>query len=135
MDERYLQIREHTGENYQPVVSFGEWRVAFLNTHDRFRRENLCQLERHLLTDETFTLLKGWAVLYIGDGDGTQVGTITPVFLDPYKVYNVRAGVWHAIETGDDTSLLITENENTSPENSPKLSISPEQLPSWKPKG
>lgn len=133
MDERYLQIKENQGEDYQPVVSFGGWRVAFLNTHDRFRRENLRQLERHLLTDETFTLLRGRAALYIGDGEGEWAGNITLVPLEPYKVYNVRAGVWHAIETGEDTSLLITENHNTSSENSPKLPILPEQLPQWNP--
>jgi ureidoglycolate hydrolase len=109
--------------------------VAFLNSHPRFRRENLRQLERHLFTDETFTLLRGRAALYIADGDGEGAGDITLVPLEPYKVYNVRAGVWHAIETGEDTSVLITENRDTSPENSPRLLISQEQLPPWDPRG
>ncbi len=135
MDERLLQTKEHNGENYLPVVRFGAWRVAFLNTHARFRRENITQLERHLLTDETFTLLKGRAALYIADGDGTRAGHIECVELEPCKLYNVRQGVWHAIETGDDTSVLITENNDTTPENSPKLAIAPDQLPAWNPKG
>lgn len=135
MDEKYLQIREHTEENYRPVVTFGAWRVAVLNSHARFRRENMRQLERHLLTDETFTLLKGKAALYVADGDAQHAGSIELFELEPYKVYNVRAGVWHAIETADDTSVLITENDNTSPDNSPKLPIEPNQLPQWNPKG
>ena len=131
MDERLLQIAEHRGESYKPVVTFGAWRVAVLNTHARFRRENITQLERHLLTDETFTLLKGMAVLYIADGDAEHAGTIVAVPLEPLKVYNVRQGVWHAVETGEDTSVLITENADTSVDNSSKLTISPEMLPIW----
>lgn len=133
MDERLLQVREHTGENYQPVVAFGAWRVALLNTHARFRRENLTQLERHLTTDETFTLLKGAAVLYIGDGGANEAGRIEAVPLAPLTVYNVRRGVWHAIETAEDTSVLITENDDTCAANSPKLAISPDRLPPWPP--
>lgn len=133
MDERYLQVREHTGDNYRPLVAFGAWRVAILNPHARFRREGITQLERHLLTDEVFVLLKGSAALYVADGDAEHAGRITAVPLEPCKIYNVRKGVWHAVETGEDASLLITENDDTSPQNSPKLSISPDDLPRWNP--
>lgn len=129
MNEQYLEIREHTEENYQPVVRFGAWRVAVLNTHDRFRRENISQLERHLLTDETFTLLKGRAILYVADGDAQHIGHIEAIPLALLKVYNVRQGAWHAIETADDTSVLITENDDTTRDNSPKLALRPDQLP------
>lgn len=131
MDERYLQILEHTGENYAPVCAFGAWRVAVLNTHARFRRENLTQLERHVLTDEVFVLLKGVAALYVADGGAEHAGHITAVPLETGKVYNVRRGVWHAVETGEDTSILIVENDDTSPANSPKITVSPEKLPVW----
>lgn len=130
MENRLIEIKEHTGENYLPVVRFGAWRVAVLNSHPRFHRENLF-LERHLLTDETFTLLKGSAALYVADGDETKIGTIRLIPLEPLKVYNVPQGVWHAIETAEDTSVLITENDDTSPENSPKFPIAPGQLPQW----
>ena len=129
MNAELLEIIEHTGENYKPVVHFGAWRVAFLNYHARFRHENITQLERHVLTDETFTLLRGWAILYIGDGDAEHAGTISAVRLEPCKLYNVRQGVWHAIEVSEDASVLITENDDTSPANSPKLPITPDMLP------
>lgn len=135
MDDRYLQIAEHKGENYQPVIRFGAWRVAILNHHIRFRRENINQLERHLLTDETFTLLKGEAALYIADGDANHLGHVEIVPLESYKVYNVSKGVWHAIEVSEDASVLITENDDTSVDNSPKLPISPGNLPVWHKKG
>jgi len=135
MDDRYLQILEHKGENYKPLFHFGAWRVAMLNCHYRFRRENINQLERHLLTDEAFTLLKGEAALYIADGDAAHAGHVEIVPLEPCKVYNVPQGVWHAIEVSDDASILIIENDDTSVHNSPKLPISPADLPVWLKKG
>lgn len=135
MNDRYLQIVEHNGENYKPVVRFGGWRVAVLNYHSRFHRQNINQMERHLLTDETFALLKGQAALYIADGDGSHIGHIEAIPLEFCKVYNVRQGVWHAIEVSENASVLITENDDTSLENSPKLRISPDDLPTWCVKG
>ncbi len=131
MDERYLQILEHKGENYAPLCAFGAWRVALLNTHARFRRENLTQLERHVLTDEVFVLLKGEAALYVADGDAKHAGHITVVPLEAGKVYNVRQGVWHAVETGEGTSVLVVENDDTSPANSPKIAVPADSLPVW----
>ena len=129
MAREILEIRDYTGEGYQPVIRFGAWRVAFLNSADRFRRENLCQLERHTETDETFTLLKGSAILYVSDGDASHPGNISGVRLEPCKIYNVPVGVWHAIETGPDTSVMITENNDTCPANTPKIPITPSMLP------
>lgn len=135
MDERLVQIARHTGENYLPVVRFGAWRVALLNTHPRFYRENLTLLERHNNTDETFTLLCGSAVLYIGDGGGEAAGRIEALRLEPCTVYNVRRGVWHAIQTAAHTSVLITENDDTCQANTEKLGIDPDALPPCPPLG
>lgn len=129
MDEQYLQIAEHTGAGYLPVVRFGAWRVAVLNPDARFERENITQLERHLLTDETFTLLCGNATLYISDGTQNSADTIHAFPLEPCKVYNVRRGVWHAIEAAPGASVLITENDDTSPGNTEKIPITPGMLP------
>ena len=129
MERDILEIREYTGDGYKPVVYFGAWRVAFLNTADRFRRENLHELERHVDTDETFTILKGRGILYVSDGDDTHPGTISGVRLEPCKVYNVPQGVWHAIEVEEDTSVLITENSDTSSANTRKIPITPDMLP------
>ena len=131
MDERLLQVVTHEGEGYKPVMAYQSWRVAFLNAHPRFMHENLTQLERHLLSDEAFLLLRGRAALYIGDGDGEHAGHITVVPLEAGRLYNVRAGVWHAIETDGDASVLIVENDDTCQENSPKLNLAPGELPPW----
>ena len=38
--------------------------------------------------------------------------------MEPHKLYNVPKGIWHHIFTKEGTSVLIVENEDTSPENS-----------------
>ena len=34
MDESLLEIRDYTGEGYQPLVDYADWRVAILNYLD-----------------------------------------------------------------------------------------------------
>lgn len=127
--EDLLEIKEHTESNYKALVFYDKWRVALLNSHERFVRDNITQLERHVETDETFVLLKGKAALYIGDGDEYDCGNISMIILEPYKLYNVKKGVWHNIATADDTSVLVVENSDTTPENSPKIKIDNNLLP------
>ena len=64
-------------------------------------------------------LLKGRAALYVAAGGENITGPIEVVELEPFKVYNVRHGVWHAVETEENTSILITENDDTAPQNTP----------------
>jgi ureidoglycolate hydrolase len=128
-DESLLEIKEHSESNYKALIFYDKWRVALLNTHERFRRENIYQMERHVETDETFVLLKGAAALYIGDGGSSECGSITMVKMEPLKLYNVKKGVWHNIVTADDTSVLVVENADTAPDNSPKIGIHPDMLP------
>ena len=35
-----IEIYDYTGESYMPAMSFGKWRVAYLNDADVFREEN-----------------------------------------------------------------------------------------------
>jgi len=60
-----LEILDYTGVGYDPTMHFEAWRVAFLNHAERF--DVIARLERHMLTDEVFVLLKGRAVLFIGE--------------------------------------------------------------------
>ena len=109
---RGLEIKEYDGEGYNRTHAFGTWCVAFLNHADRF--ENTTYLERHLLTDEVFVLLNGWAELLIGEkGERVQ--------MEPGKIYNVKAGVWHNIRVSRDAKVLVVENSDTAKENSEYL--------------
>ncbi len=104
-----LDILEYTGEGYNRTLSYGGWRVAFLNYAPHF--DNITYLERHLLTDEVFVLLAGEATLLIGER-----GECVP--LQPCRLYNVKAGTWHNIRVSRDARVLVVENSDTSRENS-----------------
>ena len=117
MDETLLEIREYTGPGYQPVIDFSAWRVAILNYLDEIHPERIDFVERHNETDEVFVLLKGQALLFLGEGE-THLEQLYPQSMEPGKVYNVKRSVWHTIVLSRDGSVLIVENRNTSKENS-----------------
>lgn len=57
MNEDLLEIREHNGRGFKPLISFGEWRVAILRFLDDLRTERIDSMERYTETDEVFVLL------------------------------------------------------------------------------
>ena len=109
-----LEIKDYNGEGYDRTHIYDSWCVAFLNYAERF--DKITYLERHLLTDEVFVLLQGSAELWIGE-------TCERVKLEPFKIYNVKAGVWHAIRVSRDAKVLIVENSNTAKENSEYMDL------------
>lgn len=111
-----LEILEHCGTEYLRLVNTDKWTIASLNWAPRFDEKNFCEMERHLLTDETFVLLQGEATLVIGERPER-------VKMQPLKYYNVRAGVWHHIFVSEDARVLVVENSDTSRENTDFRSI------------
>ncbi len=104
-----MEILSWGGEQYKPLMVYGAWRVAMLNHGMKFVKATY--LERHLKTDEVFVLLEGAATLIIGE-------EMTRVPMEKCKVYNVKAGQWHQIETVPGTRCLIVENDDTGKDNS-----------------
>lgn len=113
-----LEVFEHLGEGYRRQVGGPKWTVALLNYAERFDENSLTRVERHLLTDETFVLLTGEATLVVGL-DARRVR------LEPLKLYNVKAGVWHHILVKRGTTVLIAENSDTSKANSEYHDVRP----------
>ena len=111
-----LDILEHCGTEYRRLVNNAKWTLASLNWAPRFDESNVCELERHNLTDETFVLLHGKAVLLVGENADR-------VEMEPLKYYNVRAGIWHHIVVSEDARVLVAENANTSKDNTEYLSL------------
>ncbi len=106
-----LDIYEYSGEGYRPLAKCGSWLAASLRYAERFTPEGMTYLERHMQTDEVFVLLAGEATLFIGM-------EMTPIKLEPEKLYTVRAAVWHGIQVSRDANVLVIENSDTSRENS-----------------
>ena len=99
----------HNDEGFKVIVESGQWRVGMLHYSERFSR--LGEMERHMLTDETFILTSGSATLY------TDSETLK---MDIGTAYTVPAEVWHHIVVSEDASVVVVENRNTSIENSEK---------------
>ena len=111
-----LEIFEYEGEGYQRTMHFENWRVAIANHTQKFDRLGCTHLERHLLTDEVFVLLKGDAVLVTGL-------ECTETKMEIGKVYNVKQGAWHAIYMEKDAKVLIVENHDTCRDNSERYPL------------
>lgn len=131
MDREMLEITEYDGPGFKPLVIFEGWRAAILNDDpSKYRRETVAQFERHNLTDEVFVLLQGRCTLLIGDGKGDDsVGRVTPVPMEPLKLYNVRRGVWHNLLGEEGMALFVVENSNTSRQTSDFLPVTREEIP------
>ncbi len=110
----YLEVFEYSGVGYERTMNFESWRVAFLHHEERF--DVITKLEKHVLTDEVFVLLKGTATLILGEELIMQP-------MEQYKIYNVKKGAWHAIKVSKDAKVLIVENHNTSLDNTFYLNI------------
>lgn len=109
-----IEIYSTEREGYSPLVRHGAWRIAVVNSCERLLENNLVRIERHLKTDEAFVLLYGGARLFVGERRES-------CDLELGKIYNVKLGAWHAVALEENSSVLIVENDDTSPENTEYL--------------
>ena len=126
MEEELLQIRDHQGEGYRPLVDFANWRVAMLLPETQQASEEFPSMERHLETDEVFVLTRGKATIIVG-GNGPQPGEIAAQGMVVGKIYNIRKGAWHTASLSPDASVVIIENRDTTEQNSEYAALTAEQ--------
>lgn len=126
IDPSLLEIHTYDGPGFRPVVQFGAWRVAVLNFIEHLLPQNLTNMQRHDETDETFVLLQGRCILFVGDGNN-EAGTIHAADMVPLTIYNVKRGTWHNHALSKDASVLVMENQETTEENSPFCQLTSEQ--------
>lgn len=117
------EILKFEGTGYKELMRYNSWKVAVLNYIDELEIENLSYVEAHLETDEIFVLLKGEATLIFYD---PIVKKFSYLKLEPYKVYNVKLGIFHTHVISKDCSLLIVEESNTSETNSKRIYLTDE---------
>lgn len=110
-----MLVKELNDESpgYHPFLIKKFWQVAKLNYCRSQDLENIKDLEIHMNTDETFTLLKGDAFLIAAQDRQEEIEMVR---LKPGITYNVPAGVWHNIAMEEGCSVLITENAGTHEE-------------------
>lgn len=117
----------YVGAGFQPVSSFKEWQIAYLNDTEILRHGAVNYMERHFETDEAFILLSGSAALYLGGGAKTP-GVITATEMLRGHVYQVRQNIWHNVALLPGTSILLVEQKGTGIGNSELFSLPPERL-------
>jgi hypothetical protein len=122
IDRNLLDIKEYTDVGYLPLIAYGAWRVAILNYIDELLPENIGKMQRHDNTDEIFVLLKGRCILFIGTGTD-RVEEIYVEDMQPLKLYNMKRGTWHTHTLDQEAMVLIIENDDTGPDNSPEVDL------------
>jgi hypothetical protein len=126
LPESLIEVRDHTGPDYKPLVDYQTWRVALMNYTDDLTPEKINRMQKHTETDEVFVLMTGRCILFIGEGE-ENVTKVHAVDMELYKLYNVKRGIWHSHTFSRDARVLIVENRDTVDANSPFVGLSGEQ--------
>ena len=126
LDESLIEIREHNGADYKPLIDYQTWRVALMNYTADLTPDKINRMQKHTETDEVFVLMNGKCILFIGEGDETII-KVHAVDMELYKLYNVKRNVWHSHTFSEDARVLIVENCDTVDSNSPFLGLLLEQ--------
>jgi len=124
--ESLIEIREHNGPDYKPLIDYQSWRVALMNYTPELVSEKIHRMQKHTETDEVFVLLTGRCILFLGEG-AERVTKIHAVDMQLYKLYNVKRNVWHSHTFSEDARVLIVENRDTIDSNSPFTALPAEQ--------
>lgn len=123
----YLEHKNYTGDGFKSLITLEECRVAVLNYFDGVSPEKFNRIERHMLTDEVFILIKGKADLIIFENPSDNDGfTCTPMLIG--ELYNVKKAVWHQVIMSKDAKIVLFERADTSKDNSEYIFPSDEFL-------
>jgi mannose-6-phosphate isomerase-like protein (cupin superfamily) len=133
--KRSLETYSWDGEGYKPLVFTMQWMAALLNWEPIFDPMMMSEIERHNHSDEVFVLLQGRAIMFT-QLDGAEEFNL--VELEPEKIYNVPAGVWHNLLASRDFKFLIVENKGTDTEdteirklNNSEIEVIKAKMPDW----
>lgn len=122
-----IESYKFTGEGMSRVYENKKWMVGIKNWKLANDIARIDCLERHNLTDELFVLISGNCTLLFANEeiDGLR---IEKVEMEPFKVYNIPATLWHNTITCKDTKLILIEDSSTSMKNSDILELTQEQI-------
>ena len=114
-------------EGMQRVFENEKWTVGIKNWKPANDITGINNLERHNKTDELFVLVAGSCTLiYANEVEGGL--DIKAVKMEPNKVYNIPATLWHNTVTCKDTKMILIEDSNTSMDNSDILDLKEDQI-------
>jgi hypothetical protein len=120
-----VEIKGFDGQGYQPLVTFGTWRVAALRYLDEISPDRINSMERHTGTDEVFLLVHGIGMLVLG-GNKPVIEAIETIVMKNSEVYNIKKDSWHNIILSEDAHVIIIENDDTGEENTEHCQLTPD---------
>ena len=122
-----IESYRFTGEGMARVYENEKWMVGIKNWKPANDMTGINCLERHNLTDELFVLISGSCTLLFANEEEEGL-KIEKLEMEPFKVYNIPATLWHNTMTCKDTKLILIEDSSTSMENSDILDLTEEQI-------
>lgn len=121
---KLIEMYEFNDYGYKKLFSYKEWRVAMLNYIDHLNIENINYVECHKETDEAFVLLEGSCTMILWK-DSKEFEFVN---LEPNKVYNIPAGIFHNHVLTEGSKVLIIEQEDTNDINSSRIYLEESQI-------
>lgn len=117
----------YDSEGMKRVFENDKWTVGIKNWKPANDITGIDCLERHNKTDELFVLIAGSCTLIFANETNDEY-VFESVKMEPNKVYNIPATLWHNTITCKDTKMVLIEDSNTSMDNSDILSLNEEQI-------
>jgi hypothetical protein len=114
------------GIGYEKLFNFKSWRIARLNYIKELDIEHLNFIECHLETDEVFVLLNGQCHMFLTQDQEHK--TFEHFSMEPFKIYRIPKGVYHAHALSKDAQLLVIEEDNTCDGNSHRIYLNEEEM-------
>ena len=111
-EDKLIEEYSHSKQGYNPYLIGPNWQVAQLNFQPDLAPEAIKKMDVHHLTDETFLLMNGQAVLIAAEMQENRIG-FEVMNMKPRVLYNIPKGCWHNIALSADAEILITEDANT----------------------
>ena len=122
-----IEVKDFSGEGMSRVYENKKWTVGIKNWKPANDISGIDCLERHNETDELFILLSGTCTLIYANENAGKLD-IQAVKMEPFKVYNIPATLWHNTVTRKDTKMALVEDSATGSSNSDVLSLNGEQI-------
>lgn len=107
-----IETYRYDGSGYNPFLIKENWQVAQLNYMPEQDLLNITKMDRHLLTDEVFILLKGTAIL-IAAMEINNEFQFEVIKMKQGITYNIPVKLWHNIAMDKGSEVIIFEKDAT----------------------
>ena len=105
-------------KGFEAIFQNENFKCAFITAAEQYAFGPVKQMKRHNKTDEIFVLMSGSAKMLTFEN-----GIFTETQLSENTAFNVTSGTWHYLAASDDAKIFVTENADTSAENTEVLKL------------